>query len=55
MSDKTREMVMAHVDSSRIGQAAVEAGELMLLRHAGFQMVRRGMTTIAEALRATKV
>ena len=53
MSDQTREMVMARVNSSRIAAAAVEADELMLLRQAGFQMVRRGITTIAEALRAT--
>jgi len=54
MTDKTREMVLARVNSSRIAQAAMEAGDLTLLRQAGFEKVRSGDTTFAEVLRATK-
>jgi type II secretory ATPase GspE/PulE/Tfp pilus assembly ATPase PilB-like protein len=47
-------MVLARVNAGRIAQAANEAGNLSLLRQAGFTKARDGETTIAEVLRATK-
>ena len=55
MNDQTRELVMDHANAGRIAQAAIEAGQLTLLRQAGFEKVRMGVTTVAEILRATKV
>jgi len=55
MTDAIRELVMANADARRIAQAAVDAGELEMLREAGFKKVREGMTTIPEVLRATKL
>ncbi|MHC4415377.1 MAG: GspE/PulE family protein [Planctomycetota bacterium] len=54
MSDRTRELVMARANAGQIAQAAIEANEITLLRDAGFAKVRSGVTTISEALRATK-
>jgi type II secretion system protein E len=49
-----REMVLARVNAGRVAQAAIESGNLTLLRQAGFAKVRSGETTISEVLRATK-
>jgi type II secretion system protein E len=54
MTEQTREMVLARVNAGRIAQASVEAGNLTLLRQAGFEKVRSGDTTFGEVLRATK-
>ncbi len=54
MTEQTREMVLARTNAGRIAQAAVESGDLTLLRQAGFEKVRSGDTTITEVLRATK-
>jgi general secretion pathway protein E/type IV pilus assembly protein PilB len=54
MSDRTKDLIMQRASTNRIAQAALEAGEVMLLRQAGFEKVRQGATTIAEAIRATK-
>jgi type II secretory ATPase GspE/PulE/Tfp pilus assembly ATPase PilB-like protein len=54
MTEETREMVLARTNAGRIAQTAIEAGDLTLLRHAGFEKVRSGETTITEVLRATK-
>lgn len=54
MTEQTRELVLARANASRIAQAAIESGDLTLLRQAGFEKVKAGETTIAEVLRATK-
>ncbi len=54
ISQATRELVMARVNTGRIAEAAFEAGELSLLRDAGFAKVRDGVTTAAEVLRSTQ-
>ena len=54
MTEVTREMVLERTNASRIANAAIKAGDLTLLRHAGFEKVRQGRTTIAEVLRASK-
>jgi type II secretory ATPase GspE/PulE/Tfp pilus assembly ATPase PilB-like protein len=45
---------MTRANASRIAAAAIEAGDLTLLREAAFDAVADGRTTIAEAMRATK-
>ncbi|MHC5114203.1 MAG: GspE/PulE family protein [Planctomycetota bacterium] len=55
MTDAIRDLVMQNADARRISQAAVDAGELELLRAAGFKKVRAGMSTVPEVLRATKL
>ncbi len=55
VSPRTRELIMERANAARIAQAALEAGELTLLRHSGFAKVREGRTTIAEVLRATRL
>ncbi len=54
MTEAIREMVLARQNASRIAQAAIAAGDLTLLRHAGFEKVRNGETSFPEVLRATK-
>ena len=54
VSEQTRELVMNRANARQIAQAAHAAGELALLRDAGFAKARAGVTTIAEILRATK-
>ncbi len=54
VSEHTRELVMNRANARQIAQAAHAAGELDLLRDAGFAKARAGVTTIAEVLRATK-
>ncbi|MCP3903714.1 MAG: Flp pilus assembly complex ATPase component [Planctomycetes bacterium] len=55
MTEHIRDLVMKNADARRIAQAAVEAGDLEVLRVAGFKKVRQGVTTIPEVLRATKL
>jgi type II secretion system protein E len=55
MTANVRELVLARAGSGRIAQEAIDSGDLTLLRHAGFDKVREGRTTISEVLRATKV
>ncbi|MHC4219943.1 MAG: GspE/PulE family protein, partial [Planctomycetota bacterium] len=55
MNEQTRELVMARANARQIAQAARKAGDLTLLRDAGFEKVRSGESTIAEVLRATKM
>ncbi len=54
MNEQTREMVMTKANAREIAKVAVAAGDLTLLRDAGFDKVRAGVTTIPEALRATQ-
>lgn len=54
MNEQTREMVMTKANAREIAKVAVAAGDLTLLRDAGFDKVRAGVTTITEALRATQ-
>ena len=54
LTEQTREMVLTRVNAGRIAQASVDAGNLTLLRSAGFDKVRSGDTTFSEVLRATK-
>jgi general secretion pathway protein E/type IV pilus assembly protein PilB len=52
LTDRTREMIMHHANARQIAQAAIEEGELALLKHDGLAKVRAGVTTLAEVLRA---
>ncbi len=54
LSERTRELIMGRTNASRIAAAAIEDGDLCLLRDAAYRAVREGVTTIAEAVRATK-
>jgi general secretion pathway protein E/type IV pilus assembly protein PilB len=54
ISEQTRELVMERANAGRIAASALKAGDLTLLRNAGFCKVRSGVTTISEVLRATK-
>ncbi|MEE8155959.1 MAG: ATPase, T2SS/T4P/T4SS family [Phycisphaerales bacterium] len=54
MSEQTREMVMTKANAREIAKSAAAAGDTTLLRDAGFEKVRAGVTTIPEALRATQ-
>ena len=54
MNEQTRELVMTKANAREIAKVAVAAGDLTLLRDAGFDKVRAGVTTIPEALRATQ-
>ena len=54
MNEQTREMVMTKANAREIAKVAVAGGDLTLLRDAGFDKVRAGITTITEALRATQ-
>ncbi len=54
MSERTRELVMTRVNASRIAAAALEDGDLTILRDAAYRAVAEGVTTVAEAVRATK-
>ena len=55
MTEEIRELVMARTNARRIAQVAVSAGRLVPLREAGFEKVKRGMTTFGEVLRSTEV
>ncbi|WP_397571029.1 GspE/PulE family protein [Schlesneria sp. T3-172] len=52
-NDELRQLVAEGASSSRIKQCAVKAG-MRTLRQDGWKRVKRGQTTIAEVLRATK-
>ncbi len=54
MNDRIKELVMQRASTNLITRAAIETGDLMLLRDAAYIKVRSGDTTLAEALRATK-
>ncbi|MCA9285820.1 MAG: type II/IV secretion system protein [Phycisphaerales bacterium] len=54
MTERTREMVMERANASQLAVAAQADGELNLLRDAALEKVREGVTTVAEAMRATK-
>jgi type II secretory ATPase GspE/PulE/Tfp pilus assembly ATPase PilB-like protein len=53
MSDNLREMVIKRQSASQILKAAREEG-LVLMREAGWDLCRRGLTTPQEVLRVTK-
>jgi len=53
MSERLREMVMTRSNASAIAQAALEDGDLNLLRDAALGKARQGITTMAEAVRVT--
>ncbi len=46
---------MTKANAREIAKTAVAAGGMTLLRDAGFDKIRTGITTIREALRATKL
>jgi general secretion pathway protein E/type IV pilus assembly protein PilB len=54
INERTRELVMNRANARQIAQAATESGDMSLLRDAGFEKVRAGVTTLSEVLRATK-
>lgn len=53
MTERLREMVMTRTNAGAIAVAALEDGELNLLRDAAMEKVREGVTTVPEALRVT--
>ena len=55
MTDTVRDLVVKRADATRIRAAAVAEGELNLLRDAAWELVRRGVTTPAEAMRVIRV
>ncbi len=52
--EQTRELIMSRANARQIAQSALAAGELAMLRDAGFAKVLAGQTTLAEVLRATQ-
>jgi general secretion pathway protein E/type IV pilus assembly protein PilB len=54
LTERTRELIMHRANASRIAAAALEDGDMTLLRDAAYRAVLSGTTTITEALRATK-
>jgi len=54
INERTRELVMNRANARQIAQAATESGDMSLLRDAGVEKVRAGVTTVSEVLRATK-
>jgi len=53
LTERTRDLVMNRANASRIAAAAIEDGELTLLRSAAFEKAASGITSIAEAVRVT--
>lgn len=54
LTERTRELVMQHVNSSEIAREALASGDLNLLRHDGYDKVRAGITTIDEVMRIAR-
>ena len=52
-NDELRQLVAERLPSNRVKQSAIKAG-MRTLRQDGWNRVKRGQTTIAEVLRATK-
>jgi general secretion pathway protein E/type IV pilus assembly protein PilB len=52
--EQTREQIMSRASARQIAQSALAAGDLAVLRDAGFAKVLAGQTTLAEVLRATQ-
>ena len=55
MTDTVRDLVVKRADATKIRATAVAEGELNLLRDAAWELVRRGVTTPAEAMRVIRV
>ncbi|HRQ72325.1 MAG TPA: GspE/PulE family protein [Phycisphaerales bacterium] len=55
MNPAIREMVMQRVNAPQIAARAVEDGDLLTLKHDGYDKARAGVTTIAEVMRALAV
>jgi len=55
MTDTVRDLVVRRVDATKIRSTAAAEGELNLLRDAAWELVRRGVTTPAEAMRVIRV
>ncbi len=54
VSDHARDMVMRRANATQIARAALEEGNLSILRHDGYAKAIAGMTTIAEVLRVAR-
>ena len=54
INERTRELVMSRANARQIAEAATESGDMSLLRDAGFEKIRAGVTTVSEVLRAAK-
>jgi general secretion pathway protein E len=55
MTDELREMVLNHASAAQLQNVAREKAGLVLMREAGWDLCRRGLTTPQEVLRVTKV
>ncbi len=55
MNDELREMVLNHASAAQLQNVACERADLVLMREAGWDLCRRGLTTPQEVLRVTKV
>ena len=53
MDDEIRRLTITSADASQLRKAAVEQG-MVTLRQDGFEKIRKGITTISEALRVTQ-
>lgn len=55
MTDELREMVLNHASAAQLQNVARERAGFVLMREAGWDLCRRGLTTPQEVLRVTKV
>jgi general secretion pathway protein E len=55
MTDELREMVLNHASAAQLQNVARERAAFVLMREAGWDLCRRGLTTPQEVLRVTKV
>jgi type II secretory ATPase GspE/PulE/Tfp pilus assembly ATPase PilB-like protein len=55
MTDNVRDLVVKRADANTIRASAAAERELNLLRDAAWDLVRRGITTPAEAMRVIRV
>jgi len=55
VSDQARDLVMRRTNAAQIARAALEEGNLSILRHDGYAKAIAGMTTIAEVLRVARM
>ena len=54
-TEAVRELVMNRASARSIAKCAIDTGDLVTLRSAGFDKIRAGVTTFPEVLRATKL
>jgi general secretion pathway protein E/type IV pilus assembly protein PilB len=54
LSDPVRELILHRASAREVAATAAAGDDLTMLRASGFDLVRRGVTTLAEVLRATQ-